>query len=393
MSTLETNIAGIVFPNPFILASGPPTANGSMIKAGFDAGWGGAVLKTVALEPTPLPSPRVHILRKGRQQSGMVNIELITDMPLDRWKGELDLIRDAHPTRPIIVSVMGGGNAAEWQEAMVRLEAHGVTAYELNVSCPNISGKKGAQLGQDPESLAMVIGWAKEATELPILVKLTPNVTDIVSLARVAEAAGADAITSTNTLSGLAGIDLETFSPLPAVSDLGMYGGYSGPGLKPVSLRATASIARELGIPVIGCGGIETWQDAAEYVAVGASAVQICTGVMWRGYDLVKRLTRGLEQYLDVHGYTSIADIRGKALPHIVQFPALDLTYKLLAAIDPERCNGCGLCVTACASGGYQAIELVDDKGVVDQYRCDGCGLCVGICPSEAITMRVRQGA
>lgn len=392
MSTLKTAIAGITFPNPFILASGPPTANGSMIKAGFDAGWGGAVLKTVALEPTPLPSPRVHILRKGRQLSGMVNIEIITDMPLEQWKGQLDLIRDAHPTRPIIVSVMGGGCAEEWQEAMLRLEPHGVTAYELNVSCPNISEKKGAQLGQDPESLALVVGWAKEATELPVWVKLTPNVTDIVSLACVAEEAGADAVISTNTLSGLAGIDLETFSPLPAVSDLGIYGGYSGPGLKPVSLRATASIARELGIPVIGCGGIETWQDAAEYFAVGASGVQICTGAMWRGYDLVKRLCKGLERYLDAHGYASIAAFKGRAQPNIVQFPDLDLTYKLLATIDPERCNACGLCVTACDSGGYQAIELVDDKGMVDEVRCDGCGLCVGICPPAAITMRVREG-
>jgi dihydropyrimidine dehydrogenase (NAD+) subunit PreA len=255
------------------------------------------------------------------------------------------------------------------------------------VSCPNISEKKGAQLGQDPESLARVIGWTKEATELPILVKLTPNVTDIVALARVAEKAGADAITSTNTLSGLAGIDLETFSPLPSVSDLGIYGGYSGPGLKPVSLRATASIARELQIPIIGCGGIESWRDAAEYIAVGASAVQVCTAAMWRGYDLVQRLIRGLERYLAVGGYSSPSDIQGKAQPHIVQFPDLDLSYKLLAAVEPDKCNGCGLCVTACASGGYQAIELIDDKAVVDELLCDGCGLCVGICPTTGIVM------
>jgi dihydropyrimidine dehydrogenase (NAD+) subunit PreA len=387
MPSLETEVAGIRFPNPFILASGPPTANGSMISAGFDAGWGGAVLKTVALEPTPMASPRVHILRKGRQQRGMVNIELITDIPLDRWRAELDIIRASHPTRPVIVSVMGGGHADDWQEAMRRLESHGVTAYELNVSCPNYSEHRGAQLGQDPEALAEVIGWAKEGTDLPVWVKLTPNVTDIVALARVAEEAGADAVTSTNTLSGLAGIDLESFSPLPAVSGVGICGGYSGPGLKPVSLRATASIARELSIPVIGCGGIETWEDAAEYVAVGASAVQVCTAAMWRGYELAERLSRGLERYLDASGYDSPADFRGRALANIVQFPDLDLSVKRLAAIEPGLCNGCGLCVTACASGGYQAIEMVGDGAVIDSYRCDGCGLCVGICPPEAITM------
>jgi len=390
MSLLETEVAGIRFPNPFILASGPPTANGSMIKAGFDAGWGGAVLKTVALEPTPLPSPRVHILRKGRHQQGMVNIELLTDIPLESWKSELDFVRDAHPTRPIIVSVMGGGKAEEWQVAMRQLEPHGVSAFELNVSCPNISGKKGAQLGQDPESLAKVISWAKEATELPIFVKLTPNVTDIVALAKVAEEAGADAITSTNTLSGLAGIDIETFSPLPSVEDLGIFGGYSGPGLKPVSLRATASIARALKTPVIGCGGIENWRDAIEYLAVGASALQACTAVMWRGYGIIENLVGGLEKYLEEHNYEAISDIRGKALSKIVQFPDLNLSYKLLAAIDEALCNGCGLCVTACASGGYQAIQVLDKKGVVDEYKCDGCGLCVGICPTKGIEMVPR---
>jgi dihydropyrimidine dehydrogenase (NAD+) subunit PreA len=387
MSKLETNVSGIAFPNPFLLGSGPPTANGSMIKDAFDAGWGGAVIKTVALEPTPLPSPRVHILRRGRQRRGMVNIELITDIPLRRWKDELALIRDAHPTRPVIASIMGGGSPGEWQAVIDFLEPHGISAFELNVSCPNISEEKGAQLGQDPESVAMVIGWAKEATELPIIVKLTPNVTDIVALARVAREAGADAITSTNTLSGLAGIDLDTFSPLPRVSDRGIFGGYSGPGLRPVSLRCTASIAKAVDIPLIGCGGIEGWQDAAEYITVGASAVQICTAAMWKGFGIINELSQGLERYLDAHRFTSLGDVRGKALPNIVQFPQLDLSTKLLAEIDPGRCIGCGICILACDSGAYQAIDMHGDVAIVSRQRCDGCGLCVGLCPTGAISL------
>ncbi len=314
MTALNIRIAGIDFPNPFILASGPPTANGSMIKAAFDRGWGGAVIKTVALEPTPLAKPRVHILNKGKSQLGMVNIELLTDISLEQWKSELDLIRDHHPTRPIIVSVMGGGNPEDWQAAMHALESHGVSAYELNVSCPNISGKKGAQLGQDPESVAMVIRWAKEATRLPILVKLTPNVTDITVLAKTVKEAGADAITATNTLSGLAGVDLETLSPLPSVAGVGTLGGYSGSGIKPVSLRCVANIARTVDVPVFGCGGIESWRDATEYILVGASAVQLCSAVMWRGTALIDKLTDGLSEYLETHHYESVEALRGKAL-------------------------------------------------------------------------------
>jgi dihydropyrimidine dehydrogenase (NAD+) subunit PreA len=389
--SLQIELAGMSFSNPFILASGPPTARGSMIKAAFDAGWGGAVVKTVANEPTPMPCPRVHIVRRGRQGRGMVNLELFTDMPMDNWKRELDLVRDAYPTRPVIVSIIGGGRAEEWHEAMYRLEPHGISAYELNVSCPNISGKKGAQLGQDPEAVAMVTQWAKQGTRLPVLVKLTPNVGDIVPIARAALQAGADAVVATNTISGLAGIDLENFSPLPAVAGHGMLGGYSGPALKPVSLRCAANISRALNAPLIGCGGIESWQDAAEFIAVGASAVELCTGVMWHGYDLIKPLVHGLENYLEGHGFNSLAELRGRALPNLLSdYGLLDLSSKLTAKVDADQCNGCGLCVRACDSGGYQAIHMDHKKAVISRELCDGCGLCPGVCPEEAITLISR---
>lgn len=386
MSKLKTEFLGITFPNPYILGAGPPTANGPMIKDAFDAGWGGAVLKTLALDPTPPPSPRLQVLKRGDQLAGMVNLELITEMTLDRWESDLDLVRSAHPTRPIIASIMGGNDPGEWQAIVHRFETW-VDAYELNVSCPNFAEGKGAQLGQDPNSLAKVVGWVKDATELPVIAKLTPNVTDIVSLARVAKEAGADAITATNTLSGLAGIDLETFSPLPSVDNIGIYGGYSGPGLKPVSLRCVASIAQAVDVPLIGCGGIVTWQDAAEYVAVGASLVQICTSAMWQGYGIINKLTRKLGQYLDQNNYDSLADIRRKALPNIVTYFDLNLSLRLLAVVDEEKCEGCSKCVKACNSGGYQAVTMIGDLAGVSPQLCDGCGLCEGVCPEEAIEM------
>lgn len=388
MANLEAFLTGIQFPNPFIVASSPATTNGHMIKKAFRAGWGGAVLKTVGLETTPNPCPRMQIVKDRRNKRGMVNIELITDLTIDQWVDEIKSIRDEFPERPLIASIMGGGRAEDWQAVVEALEPHGVDAFEANVSCPNFAhGGRGAQLGQDPESLSQAVSWIRKATRKPLWVKLTPNVADISELARVAKAAGADAITATNTLSGMGGVDLETFSPLPSVDGIGTFGGYSGPGLKPVALRCAASIARDIEIPLIGCGGIEKWQDAAEYMAVGASMVEICTAVMWKGYAIIDKLTKGLSNYCDTHGFHSYIDLVGKARPHLRPYTDIDLQARTLAKVEPDICNGCTLCVAACDSGGFEAIFMEDKKALVDTQKCDGCGLCVGICPIDAITM------
>ena len=391
MANLKAKFLGLEFPNPFILASAPPTANGNMVIDAFEHGWGGAVLKTIGLEPTRHPSPRLYIIKDGQEKNGMVNIELISELSLTAWLDEIDAIRDHFPERPLIASIMGGGNPYDWQAVENQLEKHGVNGFEMNVSCPNFVEHKGAQLGQDPESLRLAIQWVSEATKLPVIVKLTPNVTDIVSLAKVAKEAGADAVTATNTLSGLAGIDLDDFTPLPTVDRLGIFGGYSGPGLKPVSLRCAASIAKVINIPIIGCGGIAHWQDAAEFLSVGCSIVEVCTAVMWNGFGIIDKLTKGLSNFLDQHGFISPGDIVGKALPNLVHYPDLNLQARFMAKVDVEKCNGCILCSQACSSGGYQAIDVVKHKAVINIARCDGCGLCVGVCPTKAIRMIVRE--
>jgi dihydropyrimidine dehydrogenase (NAD+) subunit PreA len=362
-----------------------------MVIEAFKAGWGGAVLKTIGLTPTPHTSPRVHTIRSGKNKRGMLDIELISDMPIGRWEDEIDRIKDAFPDRPVIASIMGGGTAFDWQEVVRRLEPHGVDGFEMNASCPNYAAERGGKLGQDPESLAQAVKWVRAATALPLIVKLTPNVTDIVALAQIAVQSGADALTACNSLTGLGGIDVENFTPLPAVNGRGMIGGYGGPGLKPVTLRCTASIAQTMTTPIFGCGGIEKWHDAAEYLAVGASAIQICTAVMWNGVQLIERLTQGLEEYLERQGFSSPADIKGRALPSIVVWNDLDPSWKMVACIDDERCNGCGFCVKACCSGGYQAIGMEDKLARIDYQKCDGCGLCVGVCPPEAISMHPRN--
>jgi len=175
MATLNTSFIGIDFPNPFILSSAPTTAKASMVKHAFEHGWGGAVLKTIGLEPTTNPSPRLQIIKSGREKRGMVNIELISDLTVEEWEREIDSIRDIYPEHPVIASIMGGGRPEDWQKIIERLEPSGVNAFEMNVSCPNFAERKGAQLGQDPESLQMAITWVREATSLPVIVKLTPN--------------------------------------------------------------------------------------------------------------------------------------------------------------------------------------------------------------------------
>lgn len=317
MSNLQTTILGMTFPNPFILASGPPTAKGAMVIEAFKAGWGGAVLKTIGMVPTDPPSPRVHAMRSGRVKWGFLDIELISEMTVDQWGDQIDRIRDAFPHRPIIASIMGKDNPDSWQEVVRRIEPHGVSAFEMNASCPNFAAgeERGSKLGQDPESLGQAVRWVREATTLPVIVKLTPNVTDIQPLAQASVDAGADAFCAGNSLSGIGGIDLETFSPLPSVDGIGIVGGYGGPGLRPVMLRITAELAQSTPLHIFGCGGISKWQDAVEYFALGASAVQICTAVMWEGFQIIEKLTSGLTKYLEKHKYDSLGEIQGRALP------------------------------------------------------------------------------
>jgi dihydropyrimidine dehydrogenase (NAD+) subunit PreA len=387
MALLETTFLGIKFPNPFIVAASPLTVDSSKVIRAFEAGWGGAVLKTMGLTPTPHLSPRIHVIKSGTQKKGLLDIELFSDHELDYWLREIDQIRNSFPNRPLIASIAGGNNPRDWQDLVRRLESHHLSAYELNVSCPSFDKEKGEKLGQDPTSVYKVVSWVREVTRLPVIVKLTPNVTNIVTIAQAAHEAGADAFTTTNSLSALGGIDIHTFEPQPSVGGKSIYGGYGGPGLKPVSLKCTASVASALTKPVIGCGGISSWKDAVEYLAAGASLIQVCTAAMWHGFDLVKKLSQGLEGYLNSKGFTSPEEIVGKALFQIVSYSDLDHSIKLVAQINPEYCNSCGACVVSCSSGGYQAITLMDKGASIQKSQCGGCGLCVGICSQNAIEM------
>jgi dihydropyrimidine dehydrogenase (NAD+) subunit PreA len=243
----------------------------------------------------------------------------------------------------------------------------------------------------------------KEAARTPVIVKLTPNVTDITRIAAAAQKGGADAVSLINTINSLMGVDLETFAPRPIVAGKSSHGGYCGPAVKPIALHLVSSVAKKVKIPISGIGGIARWDDAAEHIALGATTVQVCTAVMHYGFRIVEDMIDGLSQYMDDHGYRTIEDFRGKAVPNVVDWGELDLNYKIIAEISPDLCIGCQLCYVACEDGAHQCIEPyavagngkknVNGMGVhvprIIEEECVGCNLCALVCPVEnCITMK-----
>ena len=392
MADLSVEFAGMHFPNPFMLASAPPTRTGEMIRRAFAAGWGGAVTKSIALEPARDLQPRLHPLRYRKRAVGMENVELTTQMTVGQWQQEIAEVKAAYPSRPLWASVMDAPVRENWQHLASAMQEAGADALELNVSCPHGMPTRGmgAFIGQNAQLVGEVVSWVKAVSRVPVVVKLTPNVTDIAFVARAAKENGADALSAINTVLGMIGVDLDSLTPLPTVGGVSTYGGYSGPGIKPIALRCVAQIARATGLPVSGLGGLSTWEDSVEFLAVGAGTVQVGTAVMWSGYAILDGLAQGLSAYLDSKGLIDLRPVIGAALPKIVEFPEMPLNARARARVD-DRCNGCLLCIPACADGGFHAISGVKGEVVtIDGERCDGCSLCVMVCPLNSLTMVPR---
>jgi dihydropyrimidine dehydrogenase (NAD+) subunit PreA len=405
MADLRVNFCGLQSPNPFWLASGPPTNTADQVMRAFEAGWGGAVWKTIG-EPIVNVSSRYGALDyNGAKVIGFNNIELISDRSIEDNLREIAEVKKRFPKHLVIASLMVESKRESWHEMVHRTEDSGADALELNFGCPHGMSERGmgAAVGQVPEYTEMITGWVKEAARTPVIVKLTPNVTDISRLAEAAERGGADAVSLINTINSLMGINLDNFSPTPVVAGKSSHGGYCGPAVKPIALHLVASAAKRVRLAVSGIGGISTWRDAAEHIACGATTVQVCTAAMHYGFRIVEDMADGLSQYMDERGYHSIEDFRGRALPNVVDWGDLDLNYKIIAQIHQDLCIGCQLCYVACEDGAHQCIEPysvagngkynVNGKGVhvprILDDECVGCNLCMLVCPVEnCITMK-----
>ncbi|MEW7009034.1 MULTISPECIES: NAD-dependent dihydropyrimidine dehydrogenase subunit PreA [unclassified Lentilitoribacter] len=393
MADLTTNFIGIKSPNPFWLASAPPTDKEYNVRRAFDAGWGGVVWKTLGAEGPPVVNvngPRYGaIYGADRRLLGLNNIELITDRDLFTNLEEMKRVKEDYPDHALIASIMVPCEEEAWKAILPLVEETGCDGVELNFGCPHGMAERGmgSAVGQVPEYIEMVARWCKQYTKLPVIVKLTPNITDIRYPAQAAKNGGADAVSLINTINSVIGVDLDSFAPQPTIGGKGSHGGYCGPAVKPIALNMVAEISRDpatAGLPISGIGGITTWRDAAEYIALGCGNVQVCTAAMTYGFKIVEEMKSGLSDWMDEKGYSSIEDFRNLATPNVTDWQHLDLNYVAKAKIDQDLCISCGRCFAACEDTSHQAISMSDDrKFEVIDAECVACNLCVNVCPVE----------
>ncbi|TVQ83371.1 MAG: NAD-dependent dihydropyrimidine dehydrogenase subunit PreA, partial [Micavibrio sp.] len=403
MADLNTNFVGIKSPNPFWLASAPPTDKEYNVVRAFEAGWGGVVWKTLGEDPPVVNvSSRYGAMHyNGQKIAGFNNIELITDRPLDVNLKEIARVKKNWPDRAMVVSLMVPCEEESWEKILRRVETTGCDGIELNFGCPHGMSERGmgSAVGQVPEYIQMVTEWCKKHTRIPTLVKLTPNITNILMPARAAVNGGADGVSLINTINSITAVNLDIMAPEPVVNGKGAHGGYCGPAVKPIALNMVGEIARDpecKNIPISGIGGVETWRDAAEFIALGAGTVQVCTAAMHYGFKIVEDMVDGLNNWMDEKGYHTIDDFRGAASKNFVNWGQLDMNYDIKAVIDQDLCIQCGLCHIACEDTSHQAITAERTDGqrkytVIDE-ECVGCNLCMHVCPVDGcITMKEVQ--
>ncbi|MFD2173718.1 NAD-dependent dihydropyrimidine dehydrogenase subunit PreA [Rhodobacter lacus] len=398
MANLSSEFIGIKSPNPFWLASAPPTDKEYNVRRAYEAGWGGVVWKTLGMDGPPVVNvsgPRYGaIYGPDRTLLGLNNIELITDRPLEVNLREIKTVKRDYPDRALVVSLMVPCDEESWKFILREVEDTGADGVELNFGCPHGMAERGmgAAVGQVPEYIEMVTRWVKTHSRMPCIVKLTPNITDIRKPAEAAQRGGADAVSLINTINSITSVDLDLFAPEPTIDGMGTHGGYCGPAVKPIALNMVAEIARNAEtrkLPISGIGGVTTWRDAAEFMALGASNVQVCTAVMTYGFRIVEEMIAGLSAFMDQKGFTATSELVGLAVPKVTDWQYLNLNYTTKAVIEQEDCIKCGRCHVVCEDTSHQAIAMAADRTVtVKDEECVACNLCVDVCPTGCISMQ-----
>ena len=391
MSTLKTTILGIEFENPFLLASAPPTASIESIDHAFEMGWGGAVLKTITPDNLEMieASPRYATIKEKGKVICLQNIELLSHETVKYWVDGIKYLKEKHPSKVIIASIMAPVDKKEWQSLVNVLNNTPIDAYELNFSCPHGMPEKhiGMAIGTSAEISKLITSWVKSVATKPVFVKLTPNVTDIVWIANAVENVGADGLAAINTVQSFMGINLDTLEPVLNIDGHSTFGGLSGEAVKPIGFRCVAQLRQHSNIPILGMGGISDWQDAAQYIALGSDAVQICTEVMINGYGIINGLKSGLLNYMEQKGFNDISELKNIAISKITSHEQLNKRSHLYPSINEEKCVKCGKCAKICSESEYHALSLGKECISLNKEQCAGCSLCSHVCPKEAIKM------
>ena len=411
MADLSIDFAGIKSPNPFWLASAPPANSGFQVNRAFEAGWGGAVWKTIGAPVLNVSNRYGAWHYSGQKMLAMNNVELISDRPLEINLREIADVKRNWPDRAVIVSAMVESTFEAWRDIIHKIEDTGADGIELNYGCPHGMSERGmgAAVGQVPEYCEKITRWVMESARIPVIVKLTPNVASVLPPARAAVAAGANALSLINTINSICGVDLDTLEISPNIGGKGGHGGYAGPAVKPVALHLLSTLGADptVRLPISGMGGISTWKDAAEFLLLGASSLQVCTAVMHYGFRIIEDLCDGLSNWMDAKGFRTIDEVVGKSLTRISDFKDFDLSFRAVARIDESKCIKCDMCYVACNDTAHQCIDLLRGglavepgaynirsngrqdavatrpQPTVREVDCVGCRLCYNVCPVD----------
>ena len=386
---LNITFCGVKFENPFCLSSSPVGNHAEMCSRAYDAGWSGIVYKTLGLEKSfkvVMPSPRLSVYNYGDKRFvGLQNAEQITDRPIKDNIKDIALLKKNYPNKVLISSIMGYIDE-DWIELAKMSEDAGADMLELNFSCPQMAHKSaGHRVGQDFHAVAAFTEVVKKSCKLPVIAKMTPNITDMVPVALAAKEGGANAISAINTLKAITDIDINNFTPLPNIHGHSAATGFSGPSVKPIATRCVSDLdnSKVLHLPISAIGGIETWIDALHFLLLGATNLQVTTGILRYGYRIVEDMIEGLSDFMIERNITSLNEIIGKAAEKIVDPSEFTTRFQVVSVIDEDKCIGCGQCYISCHDGANQAIQFDSEtrKASVDEDRCVGCLLCKHVCP------------